>query len=176
MLSSMLSLTRSLDRRPARILAAIGLLAAGAAALPSLDWCPLPRATAFACEALAGSGPADASAEEPCGRSSCAGAAACPFERPDTDDSSASPLCDVEPGPIAAGDKLWCVRPPVTAITAKLVPLEAPAAHTPLAVFATPTLVAPPAEIAQAPIAHAPRPPTRRASHAPPQPRAPPVA
>lgn len=159
--------------RRAHVTAAITLLAATVAALPSLDWCPRRDGADATCEATVRSASASASRDAmPCP----GGATTCASGQPDACDAPGWPSCEVEPDPLPAGDKFWCIRPPATAIVAKLVPLDAPEASAALAVLAMPPALAPPAVVATTPIAHAPRPPTLRAAHAPPQPRAPPAA
>jgi hypothetical protein len=160
-----------LTSRGARSFALGGLLAAAIAALPSFQWCPLPQWTAAACETSAtADGPVACelatSAGEGAGCGS-GGAFACEPE--------ATPFCDRFPDPIPAGDKLWCVQPPVIAVLAKTLALDAPESAAPLAILVAPPVLDVPAVASRAAAPPALRPPNRRGSHAPPQPRAPPA-
>lgn len=163
--TSMLPLTS----RGARSFALAGLLAAAIASLPTFQWCPLPQWTAIACEESA-QPPAREPATSACEPASCGseGAVACEPE--------ATPFCDRFPDPIPAGDKLWCIQPPVIAVLAKTPALDAPDQAAPLAVLVAPPVLDVPAVASRAAGTPAPRPPNLRGSHAPPQPRAPPVA
>lgn len=154
--------------RGARTLALSGLFAAAIAALPSFQWCPLPRWTAAASEESA-QPPACEPATSVCQGASCGSesAAACEPE--------ATPFCDRFPDPLPLGDKLWCIQPPVTAVLAKTLALDAPEPAAPLAVLVAPPVLEVPAVASRASATPVPRPPHPRGSHAPPQPRAPPI-
>jgi hypothetical protein len=158
--------------RGARTVAAGGLLAACIAALPSFEWCPLPQWTAAACEALA-MGAASAPDE---GGNCARETRACAAEGSVACETAPAPFCDRFPDPIPFGDKLWCIRPPVTAIVAKTLALDAPEPVAPLAVLVAPPVLEVPEVARRAAATPAPRPPSLVASHAPPQPRAPPSA
>lgn len=157
--------------RGARAFALGGLLAAAIAALPSFQWCPLPQSTAVACETpAAADGPAACEpATSACQSTSCASESAVACE------PEATPLCDRFPDPLPVGDKLWCVQPPVIAVLAKTLALDAPESAAPLAMLVAPPVLDVPAVASRAAAPPALRPPNPRGSHAPPQPRAPPA-
>jgi hypothetical protein len=156
-----------LTSRGARSFALGGLLAAAIAALPSFQWCALPQA-AVACET-----PAQPSACEPA-TSACEGAS-CGSDGTVDCEPEATPFCDRFPDPLPAGDRLWCIQPPVIAVPAKTLALDAPESVAPLAVLVAPPVLDVPAAASRAATPPAHGPPNRRESHAPPQPRAPPL-
>ncbi len=153
-------------------MAAAGLLAAAIAALPSLDWCPLGDWRAVACEVRAeaitpcGSRDAAYAVDAPPCASAESHAAACARE----------PFCDPEPDPLPWGDRLWCIRPPVSALGAKADPLATPGPSSSFALAVDPPVLPPPLVVTLARAAPLPQPPHLREAHAPPQPRAPPAA
>lgn len=139
--------------RHVRALSVAGLLAASAAALPSLEWCPLADWLAARCDDVAACGT---------GGMDC--------------DPARAPLCDRVSDPIPMGDRLWCVRPPATALAAKTDDLPAPRPSMPLADTDDTLILAPVTAVARDRFGPEPGPPTLRAPHGPPRPRAPPVA
>jgi hypothetical protein len=155
--------------RFARGVSLAGLLAASLAALPSLDWCPIAAWAAEACrtppEGAAVAGEPDVSDGTRAACDAVAGRCGAPAPYP----------CDREPDPIPFGDNVWCIRPPVTALTARVDELPGPRPSTPPAVLVQAEDVAPPAPLERARFGPEPGPPVLRAPHAPPQARAPPL-
>ncbi len=136
----------------ARGVSAAGLIAASLAALPSLDWCPIADWTA---------GP-------------CMAASACDAGAPECGPVVAG-SCDREPDPIPFGDNVWCIRPPVTALTVRADELPEPREGATPALLTETRPLTPPAPAGRVRLERGPGPPALRAPHAPPQPRAPPV-
>lgn len=158
-----------------RFASAVGLLAASLAALPSLDWCPLAARASATGESSAIEAASCAPARG-CGPT--AGACASETAAGEPDAMSLPPLappCDREPDPIPFGDNVWCIRPPVTAVATRPGELPEPGPSVPLAEFERPLRLLRPAPLAHERHGPEPGPPTRRAPHAPPQPRAPPL-
>lgn len=169
--------------RFARSYALAGLLAASVAALPSLEWCPLAAMASTTCVLLPRAIPPASAApnQSACEAANrCDGANACQAantcESPLACAAMNSLACDREPDPLPVGDRVWCIRPPWSALTVRADDMPAPRASTPLATLVAPLVVAPPSTLARARFGEDPRPPTLRVAHAPPQPRAPPCA
>lgn len=139
--------------RSIRAFAVAAALAALAAALPSLDWCPMDSWVAEACET-----PATCEVAQPC-----------------TGASGDAWPCDREPDPLPAGDRMWCIRPPVTALVARMDLLPEPRPLTPFAELVAPLVLAPPAVCARERPGPVPGPPVLRVPHGPPQARVPPL-
>jgi hypothetical protein len=139
--------------RHVRALSVAGLLAAGAAALPSLQWCPIADRMPAACE----------------------DAGACASSRTDCALAGA-PSCDRVPDPLPFGDALWCIRPPDMALAAKADELPAPEPSMPLADLEPTLVVAPVTALARDFQGPEPGPPALRDPHGPPRSRAPPAA
>ena len=160
-----------LSIRFARSFAVAGFLAAAVAALPSLEWCPLAGMASSGCELLprARHSATAASSEE-------AYEATTTCESPLACAAMHSLACDREPDPLPIGDRVWCIRPPWSALVTRADDVPAPHASAPLAVLVVPKVLTPPLALRRARSGAELRPPTLSEAHAPPQPRAPPHA
>ncbi len=138
--------------RSIRAFAAAAVLAAAGAALPSLDWCPMEAWVAAACEIACETAPTRAGEA--------------PRARP----------CDPQPDPIPFGDRVWCIRPPVTALLARADGLPEPQSSTPVVDLVERVVLTPPTASARARSGPGPGPPVLRVPHGPSQARAPPIA
>ncbi len=146
--------------RSVRAFAVAAALAALAAALPSLDWCPMDSWVAGACETAARCASTSIACETP---PACAVAAGDAW------------TCDREPDPLPVGDRVWCIRPPVTALVARADLVPEPQPSTPFAELVAPLVLQPPPPRGRERSAGGPGPPVLRDPHGPPQARAPPL-
>ena len=169
---------RRLSRRVAPLMLGLAVWMA----LPSLEWCPFTWAECrescdaqsepVACEIAPSCDPI-CNATMSCG--TALPDAECAAPTTETSDAASCPLpCDPTPDTGPAGDRAWCVHPPVEALVAVSIEIQPPAPAPTLALLAPSIDLEPPLAESARVVTTVFQPPILVAPHAPPLGRAPP--